>query len=387
MTVTNIESISPATFSQKDTNKLVEKITINGTTDSPGLLELRGYSPLLIGSDITNTSNFKTPLLKVKGRSDIIGGISISTNINDCVIGRPDKNNSDEQTDQTGSMLIKSKGYYDSNNIQTKLGLEVYHGCKLTSVTDETNQISYTSNKMYSFSVLNQLGNQHELTYNKIKDSSHVTGYSTMFKNISNDIYLHSDNKTIITNGIKSSIDISNSKLNITTPQVSITSDVRITGNLVIDGSGNTGSSINISGYSLFGIDNKNYIDIKQLNNKELIKIYTTDNIDIETKDITITGDQKISLKSTMNSLLTIDNTTMNLKTDTFNIDCSGLININTPQMDIFGSVQVNKELIIGLRNSTHFRITTLENGSNMSLIINKYNKDSLIANICEFDM
>merc|ERR1711966_488288 len=159
-----------------------------------------------------------------------------------------------------------------------------------------------------------------------------------MFKNISNDIYLHSYNKTIITNGIKSIIDISNSKLNITTPQVSITSDVRITGNLVIDGSGSTGSSINISGYSLFGIKDKNYIDIKQLNNKELIKIYTTDNIDIETKDITITGDQKISLKSTMNSLLTIDNTTMNLKTDTFNIDCSGLININTPQMDIFGS-------------------------------------------------
>lgn len=222
-------------------------LNVGKTSDSKSInvVELQKYSILSIGSNLDigeanaepqsyinnkairtvtdelwNIEKKMVPLLSVMGRSDIMGGTSISTDKNDCVIGRVDPItintiNTNGLNDQTGSALIRSKGNDITNNIHKKTGLQVYHGIRLSDFSQDN--VDFTSDlpdehKSTTFKdPHDKLDNIKELSY--VRDESN----KKYFKGVADQIVLHSDFHTHISNP--------NNSLTMTDNEIKITSD------------------------------------------------------------------------------------------------------------------------------------------------------------------
>jgi hypothetical protein len=191
------------------------------------ILEMRDHSMLLVGtkidkqvdiitetatyidtSDASESTTDQYPQITSVGRTDLIGGASISTHYNDLNIGLYDKGsfqNSrvNKEADQNGSAIIRSKGLEPTHtdNLHKKTGLEVYHGMRITDFGDNNafnsgeNKYNADTLSTHESSSFNNdtLDNIYELSY--VRDSNG----NKYQKTLAHHIHMHSDTKTSIT--------------------------------------------------------------------------------------------------------------------------------------------------------------------------------------------
>lgn len=239
-------------------------------------LELSDHSMLFVGTNIskqvsgdvgneqalyidnsepTEISQAEYPRITSVGRSDFIGGASISTEYNDLRIGLYDKSSfqnshitsSEKKADQAGSAIIRSKGTEPTTgDIHSKTGLEVYHGMRITDFgtssgknnafnDTEDNYESTTlstsafqSTKFTNFKDSTKLDNFYELSY--VRDSDGKKYQKTLADNI----YLHSDTTTSISNHINRLIKMDSAGIVIKNDESEIklnNTDIEVKGN------------------------------------------------------------------------------------------------------------------------------------------------------------
>ena len=195
------------------------------------------------------------PRITSVGRSDFIGGASISTEYNDLRIGLYDKlsfensniTSSEKRADQAGSAIIRSKGTEPTTgDIHSKTGLEVYHGMRITDFgtgSGKNNAFNDTEDKYDSttlstsafqstnftnFKDSTKLDNFYELSY--VRDSD-GTKYQ---KSLADNIYLHSDTTTSISNHTKKLIKMDSAGIVIKNDESEIklnNTDIEVKGN------------------------------------------------------------------------------------------------------------------------------------------------------------
>ena len=224
------------------------------------LLEMKDYSMLLVGtkinkqideneqatyidtSDPSESKIAQYPQITSVGRSDLIGGASISTQHNDLHIGLYDKGSfqnskTDKEADHSGSAIIRSKGLEPlTNDIHKKTGLEVYHGMRITDFGDNNafnsgenkyNSDTLSNHKSSSF-INDKLDKVFELSY--VRDS-HGNKYQ---KTLAHNIYLHSETTTSISNHVDKLIKMDNHGLLIKNQDSQIklnNTDIEVKGN------------------------------------------------------------------------------------------------------------------------------------------------------------
>ena len=76
------------------------------------------------------------------------------------------------------------------------------------------------------------------------------------------------------------------------------------------------------------------------------------------------------------------------INTTILSVISKNMIEMNTPIVEISNKLNVIKELIIGNRQGTHYRITTNTNNNETYLVIHKYkNYNDMEGIVCEFDL
>ena len=419
----------------------VSGLTIEGDKLNTGMLNLIGYTPLSIGSDTEIPPyNYEYPLFRNKGRNELLGGLSISTNYHDCIVGKTDLKRNDNFKDQVGSLLIHNKGRENQINNNT-LGLEVYYGSRIFhKKNDPTSPLDkglFTYSSIYP-------NEKHRYEYKL--DNTDLTQSTTYVDKIK----LHSDTNTILTNGSNNSLEFKNQGNNSQIKMNSFNNVINLNKEYI------ELRNLDTSGGSYIKIDN-NSIDIYservnmitkgstnpmvQGNNKEVTLsinvnnyVKMTSNPDNEVNTIHndklyVNSDHLVHLKNTsgcqneikldhfQNSLelqnfkdssgnfenqIILDgkgtgttesggNTSqkqIKINTTILSVISKNMIEMNTPIVEISNKLNVKEELIIGDRHGIHYRITSNKKNNDTSLVIHKYkNYNDMEGIVCEFDL
>lgn len=365
-----------------------------GSENDVGSLVLKGHTVMTLGHS-DDGLNLKHPILKVGGRSDLYS-VSISTYKNDCIIGRNDNyhySNKNLNKDQLGSLLIRSRGRYNSDGINKELeGLEVYHGTKLTTLDESGYNIFSNINSEY------YPDRQHRLsyTYDNNTKKTHMT-------NISDFVNIHSDIRTIISVGEgddENNLEDLHSYISLSKATDQEDSKMEISCEIC-----------NIVGKEKLKITTKDY----QREAQELLETISIPGIDCTT--IIHLKNDSVNYKSCNFNTIIRDQILLDNSIDPSGNDPSGnetnrivmnllgdgkyvnLPNINVPQIkltsnliDINGSVQTKDNLIIGDRTGINYRFTTKKRSSDGDdntyyLTIDKYNGENNLGSVCDFDM
>lgn len=420
----------------------VSGLTIEGDKLNTGMLNLVGYTPLSIGSDTEIPPyDYEYPLFRNKGRNELIGGLSISTNYNDCIIGKTDIKRTDNFKDQQGSLLIHNKGRENQLNNNT-LGLEVYYGSRIFhKINDPENPLD---KGLFTYSSIHT-NEKHRYEY-KI-DNNNLTHSVTYVDKIK----LHSDTNSILTNGINNSMEFQNLDDNSQIQIKSFNNVIKLNKHHIemrnLDNSGGSyikldNNSIDIYSDSVNMITPGSGVPMIQGNSEEVtLKINSNNYIQLKSNPgneentiyndkLYINSDHLVHLKNTsgcqneikldhqQNSLelqnfkdssgnfqnqIILDNTgtgtmesgvgntpqkQIKINTTILSAISKNMIEMKTPMVEISNKLNVKEELIIGDRHGTHYRITSNKQNNDTSLVIHKYKSyDVMEGIVCEFDL
>lgn len=388
----------------------VSGLTIEGDKSNNGMLNLIGYTPLLIGSDTKIPPyNYDYPLFRNKGRTELIGGVSISTNFHDCIVGKTDIKCNDHLNDQIGSLLIHNKGRTTNDT----LGLEVYYGSRIFH-KNKAGLIKTSTNEKHR--------------YEYILDNSDLTHSNTY----ADKIKLHSDTNTILTNGSHNTLELKNDGINSQIQMKSFNNVINLTKDYIeFKNSDSSGNYIKIDNNTIDiysekvnivtkGNNQKLFLGISDNNYIEMITVNGVEEKTIHNDKLYVNSDNLIYLKNTSGSKneIKLDDSTSSLELRNFQdnqiildktgIDSSGnenskqikldsqvismnadsIIKMKTPMVEISNKLNVKDEIIIGNRHGKHYRITTNNNNNDTSLVIHKYsNYNNMDGIVCEFDL
>ena len=313
-------------------------------------------------------------LFSNQGKTDLIGGLRVSTNYNNLIIGQSDpisveysNETSTSKFDQSGSVVIHSKGNaIPSNSVHDTTGLMVYHGMR---IFDNSHQ---SDSSGFSFTKLNK---KKELSY--VSDDSS----NTYFKSVADNIAIHSDNLTKISNSNHSlSMDSSGIVID-SNDDVLFKTNVQVKKDIIIGDKSLTHFRLTVKDTAL------------QINKHDSTGALIGSVLN-RSENEAVTKSKEIQLLSTKFAKMVcgmsgehsiqVDTSGINIKAENIYLNKKTTFKQNDIVID--KNLTVNNDLIIGNSNTTHFKFSShTDSGGNTTLRINKYDSNGTnLGNVLE---